>query len=112
MNANKPYTCTEITVDVRIEHWNVRLWIGTNGLADSTEIAWRAHDAVAALQHHDCRSAPEAQFIVEYARQHIPRLNAVQVREQVIGDWIYEVGVMGYTQPFEDNDRERFGLLY
>ena len=100
--TTKRYTCTEVTLDMQLAAFDVRLWIGTAGLVHWDVARAMGDSARAAMRECDSLVAHE---VVEHARSRVPFLNAVQVRNRVTG-----VGVMAYTQPFEDNDRERFGL--
>lgn len=98
-----PYTCTEVTVDTYVGRWSIRLWLGTQGLVSSSaarELAMRAISLLSPVV--GLESADE---VADYAARNVQLLNAVQVRESV---GPIQVGVMAYTQPFEDNDQVRF----
>jgi hypothetical protein len=101
------FECTEITLDIPFGRYNVRVWIGTDGLVSDEAMTSKAMEAVQRVEARPSYDFPSARELLEHVVSVVPDLNAVQVKTRYAGE-LFEPGLMVYTQPFTNNDRERF----
>jgi hypothetical protein len=101
------FECTEITLDIPFGRYTVRLWIGTDGLASDEKMLSKSMEAVQLVRARPSYDFQSAHELLAHVVEVVPDLNAVQVKTRYPGE-PFEPGLMAYTQPFSNNDRERF----